>query len=713
MHFMKRTFLFLLVFISCLFIGAGLSGSVISAGTAPIHRLVVLHTNDTHGHPAKFDYYPAKEAGGLPARATLINRIRAENKNVLVLDAGDLNTGRPESNLFKAKPDIEGYNLIGYDAMALGNHEFDNPLSVLEEQMRLAGFPFLSANIRTKEGRYPARPYIIKDFNGFKTAILGLTTKSTAYVSNPAITGDLLFEDEVEAAGRWVPELRKKADIVIALVHMGLYDSGNRGSKRLARQVEGIDLIVDGHTHTRLDAPVWAQSGSGRRVPIVQAWQWGLVLGRVDLKIRNKEVIGLDFQAIPINLKEAVKRPDGLKDYRYVGKKIAEDVTLAELLKPYVAKTNELLSEVIGTAEKTFSRAGLKETETALGNMVADAMLWETQGLKVDFAIQNGGGIRADLPGGRITKALIHEILPFDNTVMVLNLKGSDIKDLFAFIGAIKSGSGAFPQVSRGCRFKINRETGKCEDVRINGLPVDPGKIYKVATNSYMAMGGDGYGVFLRALDRYDTSRFQRDVVISYIKHLGGRVSPMTEERIIVTGLFYPAPFTGKVRLWQSTGQEILNQIREKGQLRVLNIQKQLMQGVQGGFDVGFETGLCPDPGQKGKGPEDLEISLKGDVGENFVEGPDIFRTIIAEEQEVMPVGLFPLLLRQGHIGVNQQGGKVICERAQTAALPVDDSNVSVRGQNIPGLEVPVEKKTALSLAGCFSQVIKYAIQLR
>lgn len=565
MRFRKRTFLFLLIFISCLFIVGGLSGSVVLAGPDTVHQLVVLHTNDTHGHPVKFYYYPAKDAGGLPARATLIKRIRAENKNILVLDAGDLNTGRPESNLFKAKPDIEGYNLIGYDAMVLGNHEFDNPLSVLGEQMRLARFPFLSANIRTKEGEYLARPYIIKDFNGLKAAIIGLTTKSTAYGANPAVIRDLLFEDEVEAAGKWVPELKKEADLVIALVHMGLYDSDNRGSKRLAREVKGIDLIVDGHTHTRLEAPVWIRSRSGRRVPIVQAWQWGLVLGRVDLKIRNKEVISLDFQAIPINLQETVKRPDGRNAYRYVEKEIAEDAALLELMKPYVARTDELLSEVIGVGEKTFSREGLRETETALGNMVADAMLWETERLKVDFAIQNGGGIRADLPKGTITKALIHEILPFENTVMVLTLKGSDIKDLFDFIGTIKSGSGAFPQVSRGCRFKINRATGQCEDVRINGLPVDPGRIYRVATNSYMAMGGDGYRVFLRALDRYDTSRFQRDVLISYIKHLGGRISPMTEERIIVSDLFHPAPFIGKVWLGRSTGQEIWSQIQEWG----------------------------------------------------------------------------------------------------------------------------------------------------
>ena len=143
---------------------------------APIYHLVVLHTNDHHGHPVAFFNYPAPNVGGLPARATLINKIRSEEDNVLVLDAGDLNTGRPESNFFKAEPDIIGYNYIGYDAMAIGNHEFDNPIEVLKKQMAMAKFPFLSANVKYKDGTYVGKPYIIKEFNGFKQFLLKIIT---------------------------------------------------------------------------------------------------------------------------------------------------------------------------------------------------------------------------------------------------------------------------------------------------------------------------------------------------------------------------------------------------------------------------------------------------------------------------------------------------------------------------------------------------------
>lgn len=214
---------------------------------------MVLHTNDHHDHPVKFYNYPAPDLGGIPARATLISQIRSEHDHVLVLDAGDINTGRPESNFFKAEPDILGYNACGYDALALGNHEFDNPLTVLQKQISLAEFPFLSANVLTSDGSYldNVLPYIIKDFGGFKAAVFGLPINSTPSKVTPNNIKGLVFQDEVETARDLVPELEQQADIVIALVHLGLYDSEAEGSRSLAAEVPGIDLIIDGHSHTR------------------------------------------------------------------------------------------------------------------------------------------------------------------------------------------------------------------------------------------------------------------------------------------------------------------------------------------------------------------------------------------------------------------------------------------------------------------------------
>ncbi|MDH3930170.1 MAG: 5'-nucleotidase C-terminal domain-containing protein [Deltaproteobacteria bacterium] len=503
---------------------------------SPVHHLVVLHTNDTHGHPVKFFKDPAPDVGGLGARATIVKRIRGQSKNVLVLDAGDINTGRPESNLFKARPDIEGYNYIGYDAMAIGNHEFDNALGVLREQMKLADFPFLSANVRTKQGELLTLPYIIKEFDGFKVAIFGLTTKETEFVAHQENIRSLVFQDEVEVAKQLVPELRKQADVVIALAHMGTYNSTELGSKRLASEVNGIDLIVDGHSHTKLDAPiVMTDPESGHKTLIVQAWKWGLVLGRVDLFIKKKRVIEYKFEAIPVNLKEVEKKPDGAVVYHVIGEDIPEDPELVRLMKPYVDKVNSLLSKVVGQAQETFFYKGVRKRETALGNLVADSMLWYTKYLGVDFALQNGGGIRTDLPKGPITQRSMHEILPFDNSVVVLTLDGVTVRSLFDFMASISSGQGGFPQVSAGLSITLNTLTKKYEKIMINGEPFNPGRTYKVATNSYLAAGGDGYRMLLNALHRYDSSASLRDVLIKYIEHLGGTIKPHIGGRINFT----------------------------------------------------------------------------------------------------------------------------------------------------------------------------------
>ncbi|MBW1943860.1 MAG: 5'-nucleotidase C-terminal domain-containing protein [Deltaproteobacteria bacterium] len=500
---------------------------------APAFHLVVLHTNDHHGRPAKFLKAPVPGVGGLPARASLVKGIRQKNKNVLLLDAGDLNTGLPVSNLFHARPDIEGYNALGYDAMAIGNHEFDITPDILQWQIAWAHFPFLSANVKNRHGENLGRPYIIKNFKGFRVAVFGLTTKRTEFLGNPENIKDFTFEDEIEVARKLVPKLRKQADIVIALIHMGIYDTMDIGSERLASNVRGIDLIVDGHSHTRLEAPlVVKHQESDWKTPIVQAWKWGFELGRVDLWVKNRKVVRLQFKPIPINLQKMVVGPDGKKSLAYVGQKIREDELLLGIVQPYLREAEAALSEIVGYVEETFSNRESRNRETALGDLVADSMLWYTRRLGVDFAFQNGGGIRADLPRGNITKASTYAVLPFNNRVYVLTMKGSELLALFDYVGTIADGRGAFPQVSEGVNFTMNRETGKCEDILIGGDPIDPDRFYKIATNQYLARGGDGYRIFLSASKRQALYETQKNVLNQYIKAVGGRISPKVHDRI-------------------------------------------------------------------------------------------------------------------------------------------------------------------------------------
>ncbi|HOP74839.1 MAG TPA: 5'-nucleotidase C-terminal domain-containing protein [Bacillota bacterium] len=514
--------IFLLLLLAC---------STIFAAETATQELVILHTNDTHGHPLKFTDNMIDGVGGLPARATLVKQIRAAHPNVLLLDAGDFNTGRPESNFFKAEPDLKGMEYMGYDAITLGNHEFDNSIELLKKQVNSIKTPFISANVKTKDGKYLNHPYIIKEFKGFKVAIFGLTTKETETISNPEVLKHVIIEDEVATAKKLVPELRKRADIVIALVHLGIYEDAEKGSKKLAKEVPGIDLIIDGHTHTQIAAPIYVNN-----VPIVQDYQWGIYLGKATLTISNKKVTGLKWEAIPINVRTQATKPDGTKELKYLTQEIPEDPELLALLKPYAERVNEELAKVIGEAEDIFPQQDVRKKETAIGNLVADATLWGVRHLNVDFAIQNSGGIRTSLPKGPITKRHIYEVSPFDNSLVVVSLKGTDVQALFDFIATIPQGKGGFPQVSEGVKFTINYTTGKCENVLINGQPIDPNRTYRIATNSFTASGGDGYDMFKNATDKYDSSLFMRDVIIDYIINFGGKLKPELKGRIEIIG---------------------------------------------------------------------------------------------------------------------------------------------------------------------------------
>lgn len=493
-----------------------------------VEQLVILHTNDTHGHPVAFDNYPAKNIGGLPARSTYVDSIRKSYSNVLVLDAGDYNTGRPESNFFYAEPDIIGYNHIGYDAVAIGNHEFDVPREILMKQMKQAKFPFLSANIKTQDGKYLAKPYIIKKYRNIKVGIFGLTTVETQQQGNKDNFTDLIFEDEVETAKEMVSLLKDKVDIIIALSHLGLYDDKNRGSKRVALNVEGIDLIIDGHTHTQMYEPEVVNG-----TPIVQSWKWGMGVGKAIFTMKNGEIANFNWNLDPINLQEVKLTDDWKKEVSYITEKIEEDKKLSFKLDNYMYEVDKILSEVIGKSSGTYYSANIRKKSQPLGDLVADSMLWYTEEFDVDFAIQNSGGVRADIPSGSITKKIIYEVLPFDNTVVIATLKGEDVIKLFEYLGTINSGEGAFPQVSDGVSFVLDHSNRISSDITINGEPLDPAKDYKIATNSFMADGGDGYVILKNATDLYDTSTYQNEVLIEYIKSKESSIFPADNQRII------------------------------------------------------------------------------------------------------------------------------------------------------------------------------------
>jgi len=361
----------------------------------------------------------------------------------------------------------------------------------------------------------------LKSYPGFKVAVFGLTLKETPVLTAPGNVRDLVFEDEIQTAKAIVPDLKKEADIVIALTHLGIFDSPRLGSKHLASQVSGIDVIVDGHTHTWLKSPIIVEDPSGGRSIIVQAWKWGLVLGRLDLWIQGGKVKDHRFEAIPINLDKNEKQ-------------IPEDPALLKLLRPYADEAEARLSTVIGSLETALSSTAARERETAAGNLVADSMQWFSARWGSDFAVMNGGSIRHDLPAGPVSLKSVYDMLPFENSIFVVTLQGAEVLRLFDFMASIPEGSGAFPQFSSEVKVVLDRTARKASGLLIKGKPIDLSRSYRVATSSFLAGGGDGYKILQEAKEKFDTAALQQPVLIDFIRTMGGQMTPRLEGRITV-----------------------------------------------------------------------------------------------------------------------------------------------------------------------------------
>ncbi len=443
-------------------------------------KLTILHTNDHHGR-----FWENKEGEyGLAARATLISRLREEAKKnggeVLLLDAGDVNTGVPQSDLLNAEPDFKAMSAIGYDVMAIGNHEFDNTLEVIQKQQKeWARFPFISANIYDKNNKRVFPSHISIDIRGFKVIIFGLTTEDTPKKSRPENSKGLTFKPAVEEAKTLVPELRKSADVLIALTHTGHYPDESHGldapgDVTIARSTKGIDLIVGGHTQKPLFRPD-IQNGT----IIVQAFEWGKYVGKVDLQIEKGKVSLLDYKLIPVNIKEEKAR-------------IPNDPKIADLLRPFKERGDKSLLIKIGKADREFigRRDVIRTQETNLGNLIARAY---KEKFNADLAIINSGGVRDSIYPGEITIETVLTVLPFGGEIVTTELSGKELRSYIEHVVTkLNPGSGSFPQMS-GIEVKINQETKKISELKINGKLLIEEKTYLLALPEFIAKGGDNY----------------------------------------------------------------------------------------------------------------------------------------------------------------------------------------------------------------------------
>ncbi len=490
-------------------------------------NIVVLHTNDVHG-----------AIHGYGKVAALKKQLEAEGNFVVLVDAGDFAQGDPTVNTTQGLNAIEMMNLAGYDVGALGNHEFDFGYENLKKLEQHAAFPLLAANVLYKNELAFKDHFIVTSNNGTKIGFFGMDTPETATKAHPAKIKDVTFlgtknaKDMFACAQKQVDLLKKEGcDIIICLGHLGTdKESAGHGSIDLLKNVKGIDLLIDGHSHSTLEEVLEATGGSGK-IGSAYLTSTGTKLkniGKVtikDKKIQSVESIITDELAID---------PDPAC-------KAKADEIQAAIDKEY--------GTVIGKTEVELD--GLKEhvrtQETNLGNLITDAMVWacNKENIPVDAAITNGGGIRASISAGDITKKDINTVLPFGNELSIVEITGTELLEALEVATSVTPEAlGGFPHVA-GIRFTVNTSVPfdkgdqypgstyhKPNSIKrvtiqsVNGKKFHEKDVYHIATNDFLASGGDVYHVFKVATKNTNLGTALDEVVMAYVsEELNGVVT--------------------------------------------------------------------------------------------------------------------------------------------------------------------------------------------
>ena len=480
-------------------------------------ELTIIHTNDVHSRVKGND----EALIGYARLATKVKELKEENPNVLVLDAGDTTHGLPIATISKGESIINLMNKVGYDAMTPGNHDFNYGYKRLLELSKKAEFPILGSNLIKEDGTRDLEEYVIKEFDGLKIGIFGLATPESKYKSNPKNTEGVDFKDPVEVAEEMVKKLQaENVDMIIALVHLGIDEESEIKSTDIAK-VEGIDLIVDGHSHTKLDEGQLEENAL-----LVQTGNYLNNIGLVNIKFVDGKIS--EKTAKLIEFEEA--------------KELIEDEDIKNAIEELDVENEKITSVVVGKTKTKLegTREIVRGGESNLGNLATDAML-DTTG--ADVALTNGGGIRASIEPGEITMGDVLEVFPFGNYIVVKEVKGSDIKQALEHgAKSYPEPAGGFPHVA-GMTYDIDtskEEGNRIIDIMINGEPIDLEKTYSLATNDFMAVGGDGYEMLA---DGELVGEFEGldEALVNYIKELG-EVDYKVEGRIPAAQLPEPEP---------------------------------------------------------------------------------------------------------------------------------------------------------------------------
>lgn len=461
-------------------------------------KLTVVHTNDIHGwimkRPAAwFQENPSRLVGGAAALAAFYKSVEGPK---LLLDGGDWFQGTPEGNGSLGMASVDVFNALPYDAVVVGNHDFDFSEKRLKELVAALKMPVLGANVyekKTKKRTPYLKSWFVKDVGGVKVGVFGLITTNMRNLTFAENFEGLEFRDEVAEARDAVAALKKQgAAVIIMLDHVGFQQPDMKpftSEQAVARAVPGIDLIVGGHSHTFLRQPVRDEKNG---TLIVQAGSYLSSAGRVTLEIdaRLGKVISSSGELVDLWID-----------------KWGEDPGVAAVVEKHAAKAREIYDVVIATAAVSLMRD--RNAESALGDWITDC---EREWAGADVALQNGGGIRADLPAGPVTLRTIFNIMPFDNYVVKLDMDGALVRAMLDH-GVDKSKG--LSQIS-GATLTYDREAAsgsRVTSVMVGGKPLDAAAAYKVATVDFLVQGGDGYSAFSKARKTENTKKLLRDVM--------------------------------------------------------------------------------------------------------------------------------------------------------------------------------------------------------
>ena len=502
----------------------------LSAGAAMAdYNLTILHTNDFHARFEPISKYDSgcsaedntegKCFGGSARLMTAIEAARAGSDNSILVDGGDQFQGTLFYTYYKGKLAAEMMNKMGYDAMTVGNHEFDDGPEVLRGFMDAVDFPVLMSNADVS-GEPLLADVLMKstviEKAGEKIGLIGLTPQDTDELASPG--KNVIFTDPSDAVQHEVDKLTAEGvNKIIVLSH-----SGYGVDKTVAEKTTGVDVIVGGHTNTLLGDMEGAEGPYPTMVgdtAIVSAYAYGKFLGELNVTFDDEGTL-IEASGQPLIMDAAVTEDEAVKS------------RIAEAAAPLEEIRNKVVAEAAEAIDG--ERGSCRAQECTMGNLVADAMLDRVKDQGIDVAIANGGGLRASIDAGEVTMGEVLTVLPFQNTLATFQVKGMTLKEaLENGVSQIEEGAGRFPQIA-GMAFTYDpaAEPGsRVVEVTVGGEALDPEKIYGVVSNNYMRGGSDGYKMFINAMNVYDFGPDLADVTAEYLA-VNAPYQPYTDGRI-------------------------------------------------------------------------------------------------------------------------------------------------------------------------------------